>query len=184
MKKYILFFLLFSFLFCMPSVNAVFIYSAKSRTQLQNENLSTGFLPAFRYERNNIELNQDSSVDLILSRDSKIVSVEVISAKALGLGIDDKTLVEKGLKIIRPKRLRSKQNRGVEFSSNKAVFNLKSAKNKPLIIDAIDFKVFKVIISGKLPGSYVLQATVDGKGITTTKVFTKPDFRKIGRASC
>src|SRR3990167_5221661 len=87
--------------------HAVYIYSAKSTSLKAQENLSSILLPAFRYNRNNIELNQISQVDLILSPESKTVKVEVISAEGIGLGIDNATLAQKGLKILKPERLRT-----------------------------------------------------------------------------
>lgn len=165
------------------NANAFYIYSAKSKSLRAQENLASTLLPTFRYGRNNIELNQKESIDVILEKQSLTLTVEVISAEGTGLGIDNTTLLKNGLKIFKPASFRAKNGRDtlkeqtVYLQRNKATFNLKNIKSQSLIIDAADFKIFKVFVKGFLPGSYTLKATVDGQKSTTTTVFTKADFR-------
>lgn len=184
-KKLIILLILISFIASALPVRAVFIFSAKSRSQLSSENLNNVLLPVFRYDKNYIELKDRSTVELILNSDAKRVEVEVIKAEGTGLGIDNTTLLNDGLKILRSQRLRSKTSRieilkekkQEEASNNKVVFNLKNQRNQQNIIEAIDFKLFRILVSGKLSGTYTLQATVDGKTTATTDIITKPSFR-------
>lgn len=185
-KKLLLVFLVFSFCTSQNNAYALFIHKAKSKSQLASENLASELLPSFRYNRNNIELNQKTHIDLILEQSSKIVKVEVIKAEGIDLTIDENKLIKNGLEIIRPKRLRksdspsSRQTPKKIKNTSAVVFNLTKPETQPLIIDAIDFKVFKVVINGVLPGTYTLKATVDGQETASTAVFTKAAFRVDG----
>lgn len=176
--------LLISFNLSETKAFAFYPFSAKSKSLKLQENLTNNFLPTFRYDRNNVELNEKVTIDLILEKDSKLVKVEVTNAESTGFGIDSTTLLDKGLKILRP-RLARNENLDSENSNKKiksqekntVTFNLKKGKVKPLIIEAIDYKVLKVTIKGFLPGQYTLQAIVDEDKIAKTKVVTRSDFR-------
>lgn len=181
-KKLVFVILIFSYCINQNDAHALFIRKAKSKSQITSENLASNLLPSFRYHRNNIELNQKNSIDLLLESNSRIVKVEVIKAEGIGLSIDENKLINDGLIIVRPKRLRkspsSKEKIQTKLQKNNvAVFNLTKPETQPLIIDAIDFKIFKVIINGILPGVYTLKATIDKNETTQTIVFTKSPFR-------
>lgn len=185
-QKVFVYFLVLFFLICNMPASAIFIYSARSESVLSQEDLASTILPAFRYDRNFVELNTKSSIDLILNPAAKIVEIAVIKAEGAGLNIDNTELLEQGLKIITPRRLRTReafaitlkeQKKEKEKFANKVKFNLKSQSVKPNIIQAVDFKIFKVFVKGQLPGSYTVQATVDGDKVAVSEIVTRPDFR-------
>ena len=117
----------FAFLFNQLSASALYIHSAKSKSLRAQENLNSITLPLFRYDRNNIELNQKTSIDLILNKNTNVVKVEIIGAEGVGLGIDNSTLIKKGIKILNPAYLRANSS----FENNK----LKLKTNKPVIFN-------------------------------------------------
>ncbi len=164
--------------FSQSGANAFLLHSAKSKSTVLQERLD-GNLPAFRYDRNNIELNHKTPIDLILKPDAMTVTVEVTGADAAGLAIDETTLLMNGLKIFKPKELRLAENQDQNKNpkSRFATFNLSKAKNQTLLIEAVDFTVLKVFVKGFLPGSYTVKATIDGVDSAETIVFTRPDFR-------
>lgn len=183
-KKRLLVILLVCFSLSQVKCFAFYPFPAKSKSLKLQENLSSSLLPTFRYDRNNIELNERAFVDLVLEKNAAFVKVEVVGAESIGFGIDDAILVEKGLKILRPRLIR-KENLDSDISNEKiksqerntVTFNLKKKEVKPLLIEAVDFKILKVTIKGFLPGQYTLQATVDKDKTTRTKIITRPDFR-------
>lgn len=147
------------------------VYHKENRT-LAQEGLTTNLLPAFKFNKYHIELKERSTIELFIKPDSKKIKVEVVSAEGIGLNIDSRELVQKGLKIIKPKK---QKNKTVERT--KANFDLRRIENKAQTINAIDFKTYKITVEAVLPGLYTIQATVDNKDISTTKVITKPPFR-------
>lgn len=177
LKKIIVILLLLVFSTSQTNSYALYIHSAKSRSQLADENLSNTLLPAPRYDRNNIKLNKKTSIDILLEKDAKFVTVEITGAEGIGFGIDSNTLLEKGLKIIKTNSLRTNsENKETETKKNKVGFNLKKIQNQSLIIEAVDFKIFKVFLKALLPGSYTLRITVDGNKETMAIVRTLPEF--------
>ncbi|MBI3308542.1 MAG: hypothetical protein HYZ79_04140, partial [Candidatus Melainabacteria bacterium] len=175
-------FIIIAFILGQLPASAIYIYSAKSRSTLFQENLQST-LPGFRHNVNLIELNRKISIQLILSPSAKNVEVEVVEAEGFGLGIDNTTLLNEGLKIIKPTRIRSRITTSELLkekklpSTNKAKFDLKKQKNQQQIIEAVDFKIFNVLLKASLPANYIVKAVVDGKEEAFTRVVTRPPFR-------
>lgn len=113
--------------------------------------------------------------------DSKVIKVKVIDASPTGLTIEKARLIKDGLKIIETKRKRNKISRREliteELSTSEEVFYLKKLANKQKITSGPDYKVFNVTVKPALLGSYKLEATIDGKDVAYTNIYTKPDFR-------
>lgn len=155
---------------------------ALNRT-LAQEGLSENLLPAFKFSKYYVELKEKSTIELFIKPNSKKIKVEIIGAEGIGLSIDSSELIQKGLKIIKPKRPRnnneSKRALFVESMKfrTKVFFDLRKIENKVQTINAIDFKVFKIGVEAILPGLYTIQATVDDKYSSKTRVVTKPLFR-------
>jgi len=144
--------------------------------------LYNNWLPAFKYDRYNIEPNTRAAVDLLLQPDAKVVKVEVINAEDIGTGLDEEVLSARGLKIYKNKRLRTKESTSELLkediiSVNFAIFNLLKLSNRQQTVDFGNYKVFKIYLNGLPSAIYTLKATVDEKYITETKIYTKPDFR-------
>lgn len=184
LKKFLTAILILGFFLSQSNAHAIYIFSAKSRSLKAQENLISALLPSFRYDRNNIELNQRTSIDLILEKSTTFVKLEVTGAEGLGLSIDNNTLRKQGIKIIRTNQNRNtklnatSKEQKIRTQSNKPIiFNLKKTQNQSLIIEAVDFKVFKVFLKAFLPGIYTIKATTDSGENITTQVFTIPDFR-------
>ena len=157
------------------------IYKRINKT-LMEEHLITGLPPAFRFDEYYVELNERTDIDLIVKLAAKKVKVEVIGAEDIGLAIDSKKLIQEGLKIIKPKRLRnniSKREALIEsmIFRTKALFDLEKIENKAQTISGIDFKIYKIPVEALLPGSYTVKVTVDGKETCTANILTKPEFR-------
>ena len=51
------------------------IYAIKTRSTIAQERVSANLLPAFRYDRSNVELNQRVPLDLLLKPDAMIVKI-------------------------------------------------------------------------------------------------------------
>lgn len=157
------------------------IYKKINKTLLE-EHLTTKLLPAFRFHKYYVELNEKTDIDLIIKPGTKNIKVEVIGAEGIGLAVDSNKLIQEGLKIIKPKRPRnniSKREALIEsmIFRTKAVFNLRKLENKAQIINAIDYKIYRIPIEAVLPGSYTVKATVGDKETCTTNILTKPKFR-------
>lgn len=171
-------------------------YNAKKTenilTQQNNENKERGnrgiegnntalTIPAFEYDRYNLELTEKSTIQLVISQDSRSVKVKVVDASPAGLSIEKARLLKDGLKIIQTPRKRNKISKRdlfrEELSTNEEIFNLTRLNNKQKIISGPGYKVFKVTVKPVLLASYTLEATVDENKPVRTIVYTKPDFR-------
>ena len=133
--------LIVAFALNQTGVYAANIYAVKSRSTLTQERVSANLLPAFRYDRNNIELNQRVSLDLLLKPTAMTVTVQVIGAEGTGLGIDNTTLLMSGLKIFRTSELRETpassptSGKNKVTTKNKSVtFNLTKTQNQSLLV--------------------------------------------------
>src|SRR3989338_1668127 len=175
--------LLFFIIFISFCSSCYEVYAEESNlSPANNETVSSDLLPTFQYHRYNIEPYTKTNIYLLLYPSSKNVKVEVVEAEELGSGIDDKTLKNLGLKIIKHRRLRNKESRiesltEEKYSTNVALFNLERLNNEQHIIKGLDYKIFPIVLKGLPSSSYTLQATVDDKYVITTKIFTKPAFR-------
>ena len=179
LKKIIINLLTITVVFSQLPSNASYINRTKNR--LVEQTVTSNSLPAFQYNRYNIELNQKHEIDLVLTLDAKIVKVQVTDATPIGLNIDKASLTEDGLKVIETPRKRSRQGKldliHEGLSTNKATYILNKVNNEQQTTKGIDYKTFKVTIRGILPGSYSVRAAVDGKTFASTTIVTKPEFR-------
>ncbi|MBI3308518.1 MAG: hypothetical protein HYZ79_04020 [Candidatus Melainabacteria bacterium] len=138
--------------------------------------------PAFKYDRYDIELGEKTEIELILKPETNVIRAEVVSAESIGLGIDTAKLLKKGLKIIKPRRPRNKLSKREEILEErifrtKLTYHLNQIENKFYQVKKKDYKVFKILVKGVLPGSYTLKSsTTDGQSATAT-ILTKPEFR-------
>ncbi|MBI3590046.1 MAG: hypothetical protein HY094_01550 [Candidatus Melainabacteria bacterium] len=157
-------------------------YPLKINRTLAQENLTSSLLPAFKFNKYYIELKEKTEIELFITPDSKNIKVEVIGAEGIGIALDSNKLIQGGLKIIKPKRPRNSISKKEAFIESmifrtKAFFDLRKIENKAQTISAIDYKIYKIPVEAVLPGSYTIKATVDGSGICTTNILTKPEFR-------
>ena len=133
-------------------------YAKKTSSRSIDEQRTSTSLPAFKYDRYNVELNEKHEIDLVLTLDAKIVKVQVTDATPIGLNIDKASLTEDGLKVIETPRKRSRQGKldliHEGLSTNKATYILNKVNNEQQTTKGIDYKTFKVTIRGILPGSY------------------------------
>ena len=138
--------------------------------------------PTFRYDRYDIELGEKTEIDLILKPETNVIRAEVVSAESIGLGIDTAKLLKKGLKIIKPRRPRNKLSKREEILEErifrtKLTYHLNQTENKPYQVKKKNYKGFKILVKGVLPGAYTLKSsTTDGQSATAT-ILTKPEFR-------
>ena len=153
-----------------------------NKTLLNHKADTKNLSPAFRYDRYDIEVNEEAEIDLILSPVTSVIKVEVIGAEDVGLGIDSDKLLKKGLKIIKPHRPRNKPSKREEILEEKLfrtklIYHLKRIENKSFLVQEKDYKVFQIAVKGILPGAYTLRAsTTDGEYSITT-ILTKPELR-------
>lgn len=142
---------------------------------------TSSVIPAFEHDRYNLEILEKSEIQLIVRSDSKVVKVKIIDASPTGLNIEKARLIKEGLKIIETKRKRSRVSTQdlitEELSTNEEIFYLNRLNNKQKITNGSDYKVFNVTVKPALLGSYRLEATIDGKDVAYTNIYTKPDFR-------
>lgn len=153
----------------------------ETKPQSDSLNEST-LLPTFRYHRYNIEPYTKAFIDLILPLDAKKVKIEVVDAQDLSSELTNESLREKGLKIIKHKRHRGNTSKRElyeeeKLSTNKAIFDLQKVNNQQYITKFIDYEIFKVALNGLPSASYTVEAVIDDTYTTSTKIFTKPDFR-------
>ena len=149
---------------------------------VEDQGINTNLLPIFKYDRYNIEPNKKTDIEIILKPESKIVDVEVIEAVGAGVGLDNETVKQKGLKIYKSSHVRISEGKNSSYvdrikARNKAQFNLQQVSSQEQIVKALDYKIFKITVTGVLPGSYIIRAVIDNAETTTTKIITKPDFR-------
>ena len=151
----------------------------------KDESFRVAPLPSFRHNKNYIELQGITTLDLLLQSAAKIVRVEVNGVENNKVEIDKKSGKVFGLEIIPIQRLKNSHinNNGIYHKRNKkrvinkTTFNLAKSSAKPLLIEGKDFKIFKVPVRGILSGSYTLRVVVDSAQKATTQVITKENFR-------
>lgn len=170
---------------CIKASHAVYIHSARSDSTLlqesQNDVLVNAALPSFRHYHHDSELNNIDVLELLLPLNAKTVKIEVISAEG-SIGIDALTAKNKGLKILKPSRVRKaadlqKQLKSKAFPVGEAIFNLDEIGNNQNIIKAKDFKTLKFKIKAVIPAIYTLKATVDENKSAEIQIDVKQDFR-------
>ena len=148
------------------------------------ESLRVVNLPAFRHNKNYIELQEITTLDLLLQPSAKIVLLEVNGADTSKIEIDKKSGRVFGLEIVPLQRLKRgtiRNNKIYHKRNNKVInktkFNLDTSLVKPLLIEDEKFKILKVPVRGVFSGSYTLKAVIDGAQEAVTTIITKENFR-------
>ena len=153
-----------------------------NKTLLHHKADTNNLYPAFKYDRYDIELNEQAEIDLILSTETNVIKVEVIGAESVGLGIDSNELLKKGLKIIKPHRPRNKPSKREEIVEERIfrtnlTYHLQRIENKSYLVKEKDYKVYKVLVKGILPGAYTLKVSTTLGEYAIATILTKPDLR-------
>ena len=180
-KKVFISLFVINFLLCQNGAFALLTSGpAKVDTTLAQENLDDPTLPGFRHDTNYVDLGKNE-VDLLVPLTADVVQLSVISAQD-GLGVDNAALGMTGLQILSSMLVRKLENNpGLAIKpakKNKTVkFNLNQLSNQFLIIEALDFKIFKVNVKAFLPGKYVVKAVVDNQTEATTNIVVGENFR-------
>ena len=161
------------------------IADAKAR-KAQSESYS----PQFSSSEYSVNLNETSTVDLSLSPKTRRVILNVTDAECTNCSIDKNTLL-KSLEIITPEIESKGKSRVIVSGDDGSVkFNVKESgklKQAGVLINNKKGKVLSISLIVSTPGTYVLQAKIDGRKIVTTNIvaseISNKDLKRVGGQS-
>ena len=148
------------------------IADAKSR-KLQSDSS----FPQFSSSEYNVNLNETSTVDLNLSPKTRRVILNVTDAECTNCSIDKNVLL-KSLEIITPEVQSNGKSRAIVSGDDGSVkFNIREAgelKHLGILTNNKKGKILSVSLTVSTPGTYILQAKVDGRGPVAGAVPGRP----------
>lgn len=177
-KQLIPIILILSFLLC----ETVYASANNENILFQNDPSIISLLPSFRHYHHDTELNGISTIELLLPLDAKTVKPEVVLVEGV-FGTDEVTAKNKGLKIVKPRRLKANssfqkaRSRPSFFSFGQAIFNLNEIGSKQGLTKTKDFKILKIQIEAVIPALYTFRAIVDDNKFAEIQIDANPDFR-------